>query len=31
VINNVNAIRLYEKIGFTLRRELPFAALSPKG
>jgi ribosomal protein S18 acetylase RimI-like enzyme len=30
VINNVTAIRLYEKIGFTLRRELPFAALSPR-
>ena len=27
VINNLTAIRLYEKIGFTLRRELPFAAL----
>ena len=30
VINNVGAIRLYEKLGFTLRRELPFAALSPR-
>ncbi len=30
VIDNVNAIRLYEKLGFTLRRELPFAALTPK-
>jgi predicted GNAT family acetyltransferase len=30
VIDNASAIRLYEKIGFTLRRELPFAALTPR-
>jgi len=30
VITNLPAIRLYEKIGFTLRRDLPFAALRPK-
>ncbi len=30
VIDNHPAIRLYEKLGFTLRRELPFAALAPR-
>ena len=27
---NPRGVRIYEKIGFTLRRELPFAALSPR-